>query len=354
MRFVRLITTAGAFRRRPEAPLTYTALTTDGSAISAQSMFYSPWYYSGYRHYRLLDSSLYATSGWCTSYATDNFTTSLDTTPWIDFTPGHPTVLNKVRFAGEFTIPTELRIYGSNTGAFTAADRTLVVTVTCPSDLTTRTMSDWFTRSGPAVFYRFYRIYCTGPAQIISGSAVSYPGISEINFELDDSYFVNERIHHFTGYSSCVFSASHGTATNAFTLGDSGWTPGSTFPGECWIQVVLPSNQLRKFLGWRMQALNGANTTYGRGVPGSYSVHVSTTGAFTGEQYCVVDAADFNAGGFDCSTKILSPFQLNAMTDPVRGIRFTFHSWDFKSCPYTTYPGISDMYLLLSKAYYAA
>jgi hypothetical protein len=216
-------------------------------------------------------------------------------------------------------------------------------------------MSDWYTRSGPAAFYRFYRIYCIGPAQIISGSTISKPGITEFNFELDDGYFTQERMHHFTNYSSATYEASHGTATNAFGWGDSGWTPGSTFPADCWIQVVLPANQLRHFLGWRMCSVNGAATTYGRGVPGSYSLHVSTTGAFAGEETLLVDAADFNSDGFDCSTKGYSPFQLAGnMTEPMRGFRFTFHTWDFKSCPYSTYPGIADMFLLLSKDYYSS
>jgi hypothetical protein len=352
----RIVGAAGAFRRRPEIPVDLTTWSSPsyGNAGAYYNTFSTTWYAS-YYPYEAFDGV--PAGGWCWSYTNDILTTSIDTTVWLDIYPGQAIVLDAIDITWKRAMPTTLQIYGSNTGAFTAADRVLVLSQALSVDGITgeEYSTGWIQKTAPNAYFKYYRMYLLGPQQWLPAvSDFRFPQILEMQMRTSSNILDYDMKAYLGLTSGWTITASSGTASNAFSTSVYAWIPNSAgAPNNDWLQVVFPASGKRYFSGWRTRAYNSSSGVYGRGAPSTYSLYYSLTGEFAGEEICLADGATFNKAGMS-SSMCYSPWHDDlTVIGPIRGLRWVFNDWDFLDTGYTNYGGPTSIILSLSQSQYS-
>jgi hypothetical protein len=353
----RIYAGAAAISRRPEASANFADFYGSTTFNSSQQVVVDTRnYYSSYYSYEVFDGN--ETNIWVWSYSTEILTSDIDTTPaWVDLLCFKPTVLNGVKLqAATKGLPHRIAVYGSNTGAFTSGDRNFVLEGTI--DLTGMVAYDWtgyFTKTTPNIAYKFYRIYLLDYMDFLDdASDTRFHGWSDMAFHIQEEYVTGERFVMKNGLVGSTASASSGTAANAFSTSASGWIiDPTTFIPDSWLMVDLGAGNLRKVHGWRIIYTPG--NSYGRGLPGTYSLYASNTGAFAGEETVLFSESGFNVGAVDVATGSTqrTPWQvLDNETVPFRYFKWVFHTWNYMGGT-EAYPGISSIRLGTSLATYS-
>lgn len=356
----RMVINAGAFRRRPEEIIDMVTFAATAGLYSVNkyvTFTTGANYFSSYYPWQLFDASQTSYWIWASSDQTTTLTTSIDTCKWVDIYPGQKVVLNKIRVCGYKGFPTTIAVYGSDTGAFTAGDRVLILSgnLSVAGVSADKTWSQWIAKTGPNVWYKFYRMYTIGPYQFFPQTTGTHiQGMVEVELEVSDNISTAERIiTKNNGDTGWTYAASAGSAYRAFDTNVTPWVPNtSAFPANSWLTVDFGAAAKRHFGGWRTMARN--SSTYGFGYPGSYSLYWSNTGVFGGEETAICVNRTFNTSGCVMAESEYSPWQdCDSVIGPIRSLKWVFHSWNMLSRQLTSYAGITAMDLQLSNALYS-
>lgn len=348
----RMMQGCSAIRRRPEIP--YNFVEFMGSAALANvttNNLDAKAAYSSYYYYEAFDNNLTTGYEWAWSSAANIMTSSIDTTPvWLDIAFFKPTVMGAFKFYPRVNgYPSRFAIYGSNTGAFKSADRTLVLESGTLSYASHPGWTAWFENTGTKIRYKFFRIYFLDSYTYFP-TLTGINGITEVGFKIDDTSYNATTFKWERNITSRTVTASVGTGNNAFANNATAWKiDATTFIPDCWLQLQLPAS--RSFAGWRINDYQ--STSYGKGVPGNYSLYGSNTGAFSGEQTTIFNNAVFDATGmlpFPTATVFQrSPWQCpTSPAGPFTYYRWVFHTWNYLGTTTPDNPGIAMIWVALS------